>query len=117
MNANCQEFVSSNACQHAIQLEWQAGIDANPISLIIAYLIPPLIFTKLIKFTKSRVILPDENDPEVYKRLKESIAKPGADDTLSLGEISNGRKLYEFYNAPRTKFCVNLVNMLLIYFK
>ncbi|VUZ43247.1 unnamed protein product, partial [Hymenolepis diminuta] len=45
---------------------------------------------------------------EVYKRLKESIAKPGADDTLSLGEISNGRKLYDFYNAPRTKFCVNL---------
>ncbi|VDO03252.1 unnamed protein product [Rodentolepis nana] len=107
LNADCQDFVSSNACQHVIQLDWQSGIEANSVSVVLAYLFPPLIFTNLVKFSKSRIILPDSSDPEIYKRLKESIARPGADDTLSMEKISSAQKIHDFYNTPRTKFCVN----------
>ncbi|KAM7539367.1 hypothetical protein Aperf_G00000056009 [Anoplocephala perfoliata] len=102
--ANCRDFVSSNACQHAIQLEWQAGIEANPLSIILAYICPPLIFSNLIKFTKSRSILPDPSDPDAFKRLKANIAQPGSDDTLPPEKISNSKKLNVFYHAPRAKF-------------
>lgn len=109
LRANCQYFVSSNACQHVIELEWQAGIDATFLSIILAYLCPPLIFSNLIKFTKSRSILPDASDPDAFKHLKANIAQPGSDDTLSLEKISNSKKLSVFYNAPRTKFVIHTV--------
>nr|CDS29597.1 transient receptor potential cation channel [Hymenolepis microstoma] len=104
MRANCRKFISTIACQDAIRFEWQAGIHANALSVILAYIFPPLVLSSFVTFSYGIVLLHGNSETEMFKRLNRNIKKM---DMEKQPDISKWEKFAMFYHAPRTKFCVH----------
>lgn len=116
MQANCREFISSIACQHAIRVEWHAGVHANVFSLVLAYICPLLIFTPLVTFSSSGST-PTNNTTgkEIIQRLKGETKHTSIQGDSNESPISVAKKVTMFYRAPRTKFCIHTVSCVLKY--
>ncbi|EUB57796.1 Transient receptor potential cation channel subfamily M member [Echinococcus granulosus] len=109
MQANCLEFISSIACQHAIQFEWRAGVHANIFSLVLAYICPPLIFTRLVGFSSNSKLVNNATEKNIIQRLKGKIKHANIEADPNESSVSVATKLRMFYCAPRTKFCIHTV--------
>ncbi|KAL5104863.1 Transient receptor potential cation channel subfamily M member 1 [Taenia crassiceps] len=119
MQANCREFISSIACQHAIQVEWRAGVHANVISLLLAYICPLLIFTPLVTFSSNSSSSSDSSsnntvtknaaERDIVQRLKRETKHVDMQTDTNAPSISVTKKVAMFYQAPRTKFCIHAV--------
>lgn len=116
----CYHFMGSVACQQAVNYEWRAGVNAEPILLVLAFIMPPLILAPCFTFTQSRndAHLEDLMDPFVRlsKRLPCHCCVTGDKD----GDVkvdANGwsivpwhKKAFMFYRSPRTKFVAHSVS-------
>lgn len=112
VRAKCREFISSSACQSAIRFEWRAGIDANPILLVIAYFFPLLILvTNIIKFTKKTILLRNATELDIFQQIERNLlSRFRRGRAYSEANMPMTKKLELFYRAPRTKFCVHTVS-------
>ncbi|VDK24417.1 unnamed protein product [Taenia asiatica] len=115
MQANCREFISSIACQHAIRLEWHAGVHANVFSLVLACICPLLIFTPLVAFSpgssssssSSSTATKTTTEKHIVQRLKSETKPASMRADTNEPSISVPKKVAMFYRAPRTKFCIH----------
>ncbi|VDO05101.1 unnamed protein product [Rodentolepis nana] len=104
MRANCRKFISTIACQDAIRFEWQAGIHANALLVVLAYIFPPLVLSSFVTFSYGIVLLHGHFENDIFKRLNCNIKQI---DMGKQPDISKRKKLEMFYHAPRTKFCAH----------
>ncbi|VDM35051.1 unnamed protein product [Hydatigera taeniaeformis] len=109
MQADCREFISSIACQHAIRFEWRASVHANVFSLVLAYICPLFIFTPLIAFSSSSTPAKNTAEQDIVQRLKGDIKHANMHTDTNQLPVSVAKKVAIFYNAPRTKFCIHTV--------
>ncbi|KAL5964106.1 Transient receptor potential cation channel subfamily M member 1 [Taenia solium] len=112
MQANCREFISSIACQHAIRFEWHAGVHANVFSLVLACICPLLIFTPLVAFSpgsssSGSTATKNTTEQHIVQRLRSETKPASMRADTNEPSISVPEKVAMFYRAPRTKFCIH----------
>ncbi|KAK4471440.1 hypothetical protein MN116_004868 [Schistosoma mekongi] len=108
-----RKFISSTACQDSLYYAWGRGIHASRFIILCTLVFPFLLFFDCLFQWENRRVITYESQSfeESLYSFNSATNKKDNNSIVSCGMISNCnrmmKKIYMFYNAPRTKFTFN----------